>query len=66
MLDIICQAFHCTPDEAVKLDPQRTFAVLPARAAMAAKEQHNANVAGMTPDQMELWHELAMLRQEAR
>jgi len=64
ILGIVCEAFHCTPDVAVRLNPTLTFGVLEARAAEQAKRQHNTDVSRMTPGQMDLWRELTAMYDE--
>lgn len=63
-MSIVCEAFFCTPDVAVGLDPRLVFGVLEARAALGARAQHNADVSKMTPGQLDLWRELAEAYEE--
>ena len=51
ILSAICEAFSCTPEEALKQDPAIVIPVLEYRMAMAAKEQHNRDATKMTDSQ---------------
>jgi len=59
-VDVICEAFSCTPSQALEQDPALVFGVLEARLAKAAKRQHNEDVTKFTPAMTRMWTELVM------
>lgn len=64
ILDVVCRAFDCPPDVALRQNPKLVFAILEARAAVAAKDKFNAKEK-MSPAETDLLHELGKLRREA-
>ena len=58
IISAVCEAFNCTPTEALKQDLVRVREVLDGRMAEAAKAQHNADVQKMSEGQAEFWLEL--------
>lgn len=60
ILDSICQAFNCTPKEALRQNPKIVFGILASRGATQAKEQHNRDASKMSHSQIDFMHELAL------
>ena len=58
IISVVCEAFNCTPDLAVKQDMVLVREILDTRLAETAKAQHNSDVEKMTEDQTKLWLEL--------
>jgi len=58
MMSIICEAFGCTPGEAMAQDWATVKAVLDYRLMAQAKELHNTDPTKMSAGQMELWKEM--------
>ena len=57
VISVVCEAFHCTPDIAVKQDMTLVRKILDVRMIEGAKAQHNADVEKMTEEQTKLWME---------
>lgn len=57
-ISVVCEAFGCTPKEALEQDWRVVKNILDYRAMVAAKEQHNVDVTKMTPGQVALWLEM--------
>lgn len=55
MIGIVCDAFNCTPDVALRQDMAMVTAILEARLAESARAQHNQDVSKMTPAQVRIW-----------
>jgi hypothetical protein len=58
LLSVICEAFNCTPAEALEQDPQTVYPILEYRLAEAAKRQHKTDVSKMTEGMARLWKEM--------
>jgi len=54
----VCQAFSCTPAEALRQNPKTVFAVMEARMAKIIKEQHDTDVQKLDKGQVAFWREL--------
>ena len=54
----ICEAFSCTPSQAMKEDPILILGILEARNAKAALEYHRDDVTKMPANLVKLWREL--------
>ena len=54
---MVCEAFNCTPIEAVEQDMVLVHEILDVRTMEAAKVQHNTDASKMTEDQAKLWME---------
>ena len=57
LISVVCEAFNCTPTEAVKQDPALVREILEVRLIESAKDQHNEDVTKMTDAQTKLWFE---------
>lgn len=60
----MCEAFGCTPSEALQQDPQLVLPILEYRLAQSAKEQHGRDASKMTEAQVRLFTEMARLLEE--
>lgn len=65
VIDMLCQAFYCTPDEAMELDPNLALSVLDHRAARATIRQHNQDVTKLTKVEADFILRLADLAEDA-
>lgn len=57
IISVVCEAFGCTPDVAVKQDMALVRKILDVRMMEAARSQHNQDAAGMSEEQTKLWME---------
>lgn len=57
-MSVICEAFGCSPSEALRQDWALVRAVLDYRAMEAAKDQHKRDVTSLTQGQANLWIEM--------
>ncbi len=57
MIGVVCEAFGCTPTEAMEQDIVLVREILETRMLEAAKNQHNTDVEKMTTEQTALWFE---------
>ena len=55
---MVCEAFNCPPDVALRQDFATVQAILEYRTLQAAKEQHNRDVTQLTPGMSALWQEM--------
>ena len=55
---MICEAFSCTPDIALKQNPSMVFKILDYRMATATIEQFNDDASKMTPDMVKMMKKL--------
>lgn len=60
MIDNICQAFGCTPNEALEQDPRLVLAIMECRALKEARRIHNRDVTKLQeqPELVTLWMEM--------
>lgn len=61
---MVCEAFGCTPSQALHEDPTLVFAVLDYRLALAAKDQHKVDATKMTPGMAHMLASLAEVLKE--
>ena len=54
----MCEAFGCTPLEALQQDPAFVWAILEYRLLEAAKRLHNEDATKLTPGMAKLWLEM--------
>ena len=52
MLSVLCEAFHCTPPEALELDPRLVYPVMEYRLLESAKDQQHQDASKMTEAQI--------------
>jgi len=57
ILSVVCEAFNCTPDVAMRQDMVLVARILEARMLDNAKTQHNEDATKLTEAQMKLWLE---------
>jgi hypothetical protein len=59
ILSIVCEAFGCLPSQAAKEEWSVVRDILEYRLINSAKDQHNRDASQMTPDQINIWREMA-------
>ena len=57
LIGVICEAFNCPPDIALRQDLRLCRAVIEARMIENAKAQHNEDATKMSADATALWME---------
>ena len=57
LISIVCEAFNCPPDVAMRQDMRLVRRILEVRIMESAKAQHNEDAAKMTEVQTALWME---------
>ena len=58
MVSIVCEAFGCPPDVALRQDWRLVKGILEYRLAESAKRQHNIDATKLTKAQVDFWEEM--------
>ena len=58
MISIICEAFNCTPKEAMEQDPKLVFGILDYRMAQNVRRQFNEDASKMSQEEVKFMKKL--------